>query len=55
MDIIKICDAYSQGLRDGSFGNTQIKLENFNLQDAYDYGYDLVNERLQEKKNISVV
>ena len=50
MDTIKICDTFSNGLRDGNFGKPKVVQENFNLQDAYDYGYDLGSNHSQEKK-----
>ena len=51
MDIKKICDAFSDGLRDANSGNKKVKLENFNLQDAYDYGYDLHMENKRPSFN----
>jgi len=43
MDTQRICDAFSEGLSDGSLNKPKAKQENFNLQEAYDYGYGKTN------------
>jgi hypothetical protein len=49
-NIVDICNAYKNGVSDGIAGNNKQQQGNFNLQDAYDYGYTEM-ERTSDDNN----
>ena len=44
MDVVNICDAFSRGMQDAVEKKEKVKQDNFNLDEAYNYGYDLASE-----------
>jgi hypothetical protein len=48
MDIVAICKAFNNGFSDGSKRKERVKQENFNLDESYNYGYDLASKEIKE-------
>ena len=44
MDVIHICQAFSRGMQDAVEKKEKVKQDNFNLDEAYNYGYELASE-----------
>jgi len=55
MDIVAICDAFTRGMQDAVEKKNRVKQDNFNLEDAYNYGYEFASDIKIMKGNGDIV